>query len=442
MNDVRRLRRNFHLLLVLRWLPTGLFATVFVLLMTERGLSLAQIGVGTAAQGAVMLVLELPSGGLADALGRKPVLVVAGTTGIVATALLLAAHDVWLLAIVFALNGVCRALDSGPLQAWFVDEAIAIDPHVDIERELGREGVIVCASIGVGALLGSGLVRFDGILGVDRLAVPLVASLVVQMVSLGAVSMSMREHRVAAGWTDAARSVAAVPAVIRDAVAAIRASRLLLALVVAEFSWGFGMIAFETFFPPRLAELGGGVDEAAVWIGPVVTAAWVLSALGAAAGPRLGDKFGSGWAACGIRLTQGATVVVMGLVAGPIGLVVAFLATYWLHGAANPVHYGMVHRNIDSAHRATVISANSLTSQVGGAISGIALGALADATSISTAMTVAGVVLAIGAPLYLMGEGTPRTGTIPDPEPVEHGTFDIVATGAGATGPSAQLRSL
>ena len=71
-----------------------------------------------------------------------------------------------------------------------------------------------------------------------------------------------------------------------------------------------------------------------------------------------------------------------GLVAGPIGLVVAYLATYWLHGAANPVHYGLVHRNVESEHRATVISANSLTSQVGGAISGIALGALADSTSI------------------------------------------------------------
>jgi MFS family permease len=414
---MRRLRRNFYLLVALRWIPTGLSVIVFVLLMTERGLSLAEIGVGTAAQGVVMLVLELPSGGLADALGRRPVLVLASATGIAATTLLLAVHDVWLLAIVFALNGASRALDSGPLQAWFVDEAIAIDPQVDIERELGREGVILCASIGAGALLGSGLARFDGLLGIDRLAVPLVVSLFVQLISLGAITMSMHEHRASAGWAGAARSFAEVPAVIHGAVTAIRASRLLLALVVAEFSWGFGMIAFEFLFPPRLAELSGGVDEAAVWIGPVVTGAWVLSALGAAAGPCLGDKFGSGWAGCGLRLMQSATVVVMGLVAGPIGFVVAFLATYWLHGAANPVHYGLVHRNVESTHRATVISANSLTSQVGGAISGIALGALADATSISTAMIVAGLVLAVGAPLYLIGQGTATPSAPSEPLP-------------------------
>ena len=67
--DLRGLGRRYHLLLVLRFVPIGLAITVFVLLMQDRGLSLAQIGLATAAQGLVMLFLELPSGGLADALG-------------------------------------------------------------------------------------------------------------------------------------------------------------------------------------------------------------------------------------------------------------------------------------------------------------------------------------------------------------------------------------
>ena len=66
----------------------------------------------------------------------------------------------------------------------------------------------------------------------------------------------------------------------------------------------------------------------------------------------------------------------------------------------------MVHRAVEASHRATVVSANSLTSQVGGALSGILLGALADATSITTAMLVAGVVLAAAGPLYLVGRST------------------------------------
>ena len=49
------------------------------------------------------------------------------------------------------------------------------------------------------------------------------------------------------------------------------------------------------------------------------------------------------------------------------------------------------------------MSANSLTSQLGGALSGIVLGVLADATSLGTAMAVAAVVLASAGPLYLLG---------------------------------------
>ena len=68
------IRTRYLVLHGLRWLPTGLMIPVFVLLALERGIGLAEIGVIFAVQGFVVLALELPTGGLADALGRKPVL--------------------------------------------------------------------------------------------------------------------------------------------------------------------------------------------------------------------------------------------------------------------------------------------------------------------------------------------------------------------------------
>ena len=195
----------------------------------------------------------------------------------------------------------------------------------------------------------------------------------------------------------------------------ISRSRLLSALVAAELLWGFGMVAFETFLPPRLAQLStGGSDGAAQLVGPVVTVAWVVSAAGAAVSPRLVNRLGSAWAGFWLRAVQGGAVVAMGLATGIAGLVVAYLANYGAHGATNPVHYGMVHRAVDGAHRATVVSANSLTAQVGGAVSGIALGALADASSLGLAMVVAGTVLAAAAPLYLAGRRPQRACPEPD----------------------------
>lgn len=70
-----RARRTFVLLTCTRWIPVGLTIGVAMLLPLERGMSLTQIGVFFAMQGFVVLGLELPTGGFADAVGRRPVLV-------------------------------------------------------------------------------------------------------------------------------------------------------------------------------------------------------------------------------------------------------------------------------------------------------------------------------------------------------------------------------
>jgi predicted MFS family arabinose efflux permease len=65
------------------------------------------------------------------------------------------------------------------------------------------------------------------------------------------------------------------------------------------------------------------------------------------------------------------------------------------------MHMTLLHREVDGPHRTTVLSMNSMVSQPAGAIGAIVLASLADATSISTAMVVGGIVCALAAPLYL-----------------------------------------
>jgi MFS family permease len=417
---LRSIRRRYHLLLALRFVPIGLGITVIVLLLQSRGLSLAQIGVAVAAQGIVMLFLELPSGGLADAVGRKPVLVVSVVVWMLATGLLVVADTVVLVAIVFALMGVFRALDSGPLEAWFVDASLDADPDADLDSGLAHAGVVISVSIGGGALVGGFLASTSGFAGIDPLVVPLVIGLVVQAVGLVALLLLVHEHRPTTGWTAARESAREVPAVVSGAMRLIRRSRVLGALVFAEFLWGFGMVAFELFFPPRLVEVSSNPSDVTSVLGFSITAGWGLSAVGASCAPWLVGRFGAPVAGCALRLLHGLTVLGMAVAFGPVGLIGAYLATYFVHGASAPVHYGMVHRAVESRHRATVVSANSLTSQLGGALSGIALGALADATSLSTAMTVAAVVLASAAPLYLVGRG----GQVAELDPVDLDTVE------------------
>jgi DHA1 family tetracycline resistance protein-like MFS transporter len=78
-----------------------------------------------------------------------------------------------------------------------------------------------------------------------------------------------------------------------------------------------------------------------------------------------------------------------------------YLASYLVHGAGGPVHMTLLHREASSENRSTVMSVNSMMMQPAGSLGLILLSAIASATSVSAAIVVGGVVLAMAAPLYL-----------------------------------------
>ena len=77
-----------------------------------------------------------------------------------------------------------------------------------------------------------------------------------------------------------------------------------------------------------------GVDEVGrgCLAGPVVAAAWLASAAGSAASPLFERFRGTAPTAALMRILQGATVAAMGLLAGVIGIVAAYIACNAVHG--------------------------------------------------------------------------------------------------------------
>ncbi len=414
-----RIRRRYLILHGLRWLPSGLLIPVMVLLMLERGIGLSQIGLVFAIQGFVVLGLELPTGGLADALGRKPVLVAAAAFSLASLAIFAVAQTVWMFAVALLLQGIYRALESGPLDAWYVDAALAADPKADLEGGLSAAGVVTGVSIASGALLAGGLVALGPMGGVSALTVPVIVAVALSAVNLAALAWLLVEDRPGRGVRAVRESVRAVPGTIGSAVRLVRRSRIVLALICVEIFWGFGMVTFETLLPVRLSDVVGNPDTAAALLGPAGSAAWLASAGGAALAPLVARRIGVPLTAGLLRILQGATVVAMGLLAGPVGVLTAFLVCYVIHGASNPLHMALLHRQVDGPYRTTIVSLNSMMGQPAAAVGAIALTALAAATSVSTAMVVGAVVLALAAPLYLPARKTVMP--VDDVEPVAQG---------------------
>ena len=188
---VDSVRRRFLLLLWLRWLPVGLIVPLLVLILVGRGLTLAQVGAVMAVYGITTAVFELPTGGLADTLGRRPVLLLSSLLGMVFIALVLAAPGVVGLSVAAFVGGLSRALGSGPLEAWFVDSTRDIDPGAQLARGLSLGCTLDGVALALGAIVGGFLPQLFG----GHLDVSLVAALVLTGVHFIAVALLMTEKR-------------------------------------------------------------------------------------------------------------------------------------------------------------------------------------------------------------------------------------------------------
>jgi hypothetical protein len=337
------------------------------------------------------------------------VLILATVISLVSLGVVAVADSAPMFAAGMVLQGIYRALDSGPLEAWFVDATLADDPDAPIERGLGHGSSILSLAIAAGALLSGGLVALRPVAGIDPLLLPLLVAIGLVAVNLVAIVTLMTEAPRARDPRAVARSVRAVPAIVGEGLRLLRSSTVLRALVAVELSWGFAMVTFESLFPIRLAELVGGTDDAAAIMGPVGSGAWFAAAAGAAAIVAISGRIGVARSAALLRIVHGATVVAMGLLTGPIGVVVAYLACYAAHGASNPMHTTLLHRQVDGPHRTTVLSMNSMAAQPAGSLGTIILAAVADGTSVSTAMVLGGLILAAAAPLYVPALRAERT---------------------------------
>jgi predicted MFS family arabinose efflux permease len=408
---VGQVRSRYLVLISLRWLAVGLSIPVQALLPLARGLSLSELGVVMAVQGAVVLALELPTGGLTDSWGRRPVLILAGGFGIVATATFFLAHSLPTFLVAGALMGVFRALDSGPLEAWYVDATHAAAPDYPIERGLSAGNAALSIGIATGSALALPLVTWQPFEGLERLALPVAATLAVQVALVPLTLWLLTESGPSGARPGMWSGVRNVPKVIGGGVALLRRSAVLPALVAVELLWSFGMPAFESLTPVRLSQLLGNSDEAAAVIGPAGAAAWAASAAGSAVALLMTRWWGVARSAALLRLVQGATVVALGLVGGVAGLLTAFFACYLVHGASNALHSTLLHRQVGPEHRATVVSLNSMASQPAAAVGVLVLTALPDSAGDTTlSFLVAGVVIAVAAPLYLPAWRAERAG--------------------------------
>ena len=402
-------RRRYYAITFLVWFATALPLSLSVLLAQARGIGLAEVGLALGVYSLTIVALEVPTGGLADAVGRKRVALLAFALAALYHLAFLLAFSFPTLLLAMVLYGVSRALSSGALDAWFVDALQAADPNVDLQPALAGAETVSLLALGLGTLLGGLLPRLftalppDGTAVLTPLAVPILAALALKLLLVAAVAVLIHEERPAGGasWRAGFR---AVPGLVGDAARLSRANPRLLLLMSASLVAGLAVISLEALWQPHFAGLVGGEGAPTPLLGVIMAGSFVAAMGGNLLAGRLSRRLGGRYALVGAvaRLFEGASLLGMAAAGAIVPAAGFFWLAYLMGGVGLSPHATLLNGEIPAERRSAMLSVQSLASYLGSFLGGAVLGAVAERASIPTAWLIAGALTVVSLVPYLI----------------------------------------
>lgn len=332
----------------------GPLITLHTLWFVDHGVSAGQISAVFILWAAVGLVLEVPSGALADRVDRRKL--VAG-----ALALRALGFAVWLqwptvagMAVGAVLWATQSALASGAWEALIFDELTALEQQDDYQRTHARIEQASTAGIFVGTVAAWALLQADAslaALGWATVALHLPCWLAVR--TLPAVPFALDDDDLSfASWW---RTLKAGVAQVTDRPPVAR-------LVAVAAALG-GLLLLDEYVPLLGRARGAGDDEVAL----LVLTVWLGGLLGSEAAARLTWRS----RAVAVVLFGGTTLALGGLLAGPWWLLPSLALGYATQIFAWISTDARLQEQLDSATRATATSVRELLSN------GVSMGILA-----------------------------------------------------------------
>ena len=390
----RRVQRVYLILLLGNTLAASFIWGINTLFLLDAGLSNFEAFAANAFFTVGMVVFEIPTGVVADTVGRKASYLLGTITLAASTALywllwVWSAPFVWW-AVASVLLGLGFTFFSGAVEAWLVDALTSTGYTGSLEAVFGRGLVVTGIAMFVGSVLGGVVAQ------ATDLGVPFVVRAVILVVMFVFAAVVMRDM----GFTPD-RSLGPLKATRQVLSASVehglRKRSVRYVILSAPFASGVGIYAFYAL-QPYLLELYG--DPSAYSIAGLAAAVLSLAQVaGGVLAPRLRGMFARRTTTViGASLISIATLILLGL-NGVFWLAIILLVVWgFVFAVAGPVRQAYLNDMIPSKQRATVLSFDSLFGSLGGVFVQPALGRAADIGGYGTSLVIGGIVELIGIP--------------------------------------------
>ncbi|MEM9202332.1 MAG: MFS transporter [Actinomycetota bacterium] len=399
--------RRYYWLAGLYTLAASLIWGVNTLFLLDAGLSVQAVFFVNAVFSAGMVIFEIPTGVIADTLGRRTSYLLAIAVLAVTTILYLICAETesgpWAFGLVSVFMGLGFTFYSGALEAWLVDALRSVGESGELDHIFARAAQVT----GVAMLTGT---TAGGFLGQLDLSVPFVvrglllaglfglafrnmfdlgfAPRPLELANIGAELRNQTQVGVTFGWRHPGMRLLMLSGLIRGA---------------------FMSYAFYAM-QPYLLEL---LESDQIWVVGVITALMSISMIG---GNQLVELLTR-------RCRRRSTIILGGSLATTVGLigmgitsdffvaVACFLLVTTSMGVITPVRQAYVHHVAPTEQRATVISFDAMVASIGGTGGQLALGRLADSRGFAAGYVTGGVLTLLALPLLV---GVRRVGGEPD----------------------------
>jgi len=390
----------------IHWFIVGLIIPVVALFQMEKGLNLFQIGINMALYSAAVILFELPTGGLSDTLGRKKVYLISLAVNLSAGVVLVLAKNFFTLAGGIFLIGLGRALSTGSLDAWFVDEFNKIEPKGNLQSALATVGIFIPLGLALGTLSGGFIPMVFGeitsqIPGFGKYSSNLLVFNFFIIIQFFLTSLLIVEHlhpsRDVTIWSGFKK----LPEVISSSIQYGIKNNVVFMLLLATLALGVGLAGLENFWQPQVKNILS--SDSQTWIfGLLATGYFLASSLGSVLITPLCKLCKNNYSKIlfVVRLLMGVFYLTLALQKSLTGFSIFYLSTFLFNGLTTSPHKTLLNAQLPKEKRSTLLSFESIFLQAGGLVGSLIMGYIAQNLSISIAWIVGAGILAFSCLLY------------------------------------------
>jgi MFS family permease len=398
MPTPRTIVRTYLGLMLGNTLAASLIWGINTIFLLDAGLSNLEAFAANAFFTAGMVLFEVPTGVIADTVGRRASYLLGTLTLTVSTLLYVLLWEIeaafWMWAVVSVLIGLGFTFFSGAVEAWLVDALTATGFEGDMETVFGRGQVVSGVAMLTGSVAGGFIAQQTS------LGVPFVVRSAILLVMFAVAFRLMRD----VGFTPerGGRPAAEMRRILTASVDyGLRVPAVKWLMLENLFVGGVGIYAFYAL-QPYLLELYGDPEayQVAGLVAAIVAGAQILGGLAA---PRIRRLFRRRTSA--LIATAGLSSLTLAL----IGLVESFwavlgLIVVWglLFAATMPIRQTYLNGLIPSRQRATILSFDSMMGSAGGVWTQPVLGKAADVWGYGTSYVMGAGISALALPFLLL----------------------------------------